>query len=327
MKTTADTGEVIGFGAAALDFYRPLGAVGPDYEPGKKVGWTEEDQASLGEMMYDGSERHVGGNALNVLAYLSRQESYRNIGFVSVLGSECEVSDQIYEHINRLGIDTSRLILAHGYNPSVSIVERDAGDRMVRGRPRGLMPDYIEDEHIKSSVAGSGLVVAASLKSPELTRQIFELTPDDTPISYNPGSSEFRDYPEELRRIMELRRPHLLALNETEIAQLYGVDAPSGPKELTALAERATGLADFVLCTAGKDGIVLASAGDSIHGPARMVEPVDTLGAGDRAHAVAIHGLMQGANPEEIVDKVARSTAQVVSHRGAHGDLYQFVYA
>jgi len=163
----------VGFGAAALDFYRPEGEVGADYDPGKKVGWTEHDEALLDTLMYNGSERHVGGNVLNVLAYLARQETYRHVGFVSVLGSACEVSQQIYDHINRLGIDSSRLVLVEGYKPSVGIVERAGGDRMLRGRPRGPMPDYIDDEHIKNAVTDSSLVVAASLKSISLTRQIF----------------------------------------------------------------------------------------------------------------------------------------------------------
>jgi len=322
-----NTNEIVGFGAAALDFYRPEGEVGRDYDPGKKVGWTDQDEVLLDTLMYDGSERHVGGNVLNVLAYLARQKMYRGIGFVSVLGADCEVSNQIYDHIGRLGIDTRYLQRIVDYKPSVGIVERSFGDRMLRGRPRGPMPDYIHEGHITSAVNGSGLVVAASLKSIALTRRIFESTPERTPISYNPGSSEFRDYPEELIRLMQSRQPHLLALNETEIAQLYATDSPDTLSALAALAERATTLADYVLCTAGKDGVVLASAGDSIHGPAQMVEPVDTLGAGDRAHAVTIHGLMQAHPPERIVEEVARSTAHVVSHTGAHGDLYRAVYA
>jgi sugar/nucleoside kinase (ribokinase family) len=99
MKTTTAAGDAIGFGAAALDFYLPTDVVGPDYEPGAKVDLGPKDEEYLTRVMADITiERHVGGNAMNVLAYLSRQGSYRNIGFMSVLGANCEISTQILNH-------------------------------------------------------------------------------------------------------------------------------------------------------------------------------------------------------------------------------------
>lgn len=326
MKTSVYTGEVIGFGAAALDFYRPHGEVGPDYMPGQKVGWTEHDQAALSGLMQGGHERHVGGNALNVLAYLSRQGTYQGVGFASVLGAGCEVSDQILKHIDRLGIDTRLVQSVEGYRPSVSIVERN-GDRMIRGRPRDPMQDYITVDLIEAATQSARLVVVASLKNADLTEQVFDLSPQDTPLSYNPGSSEVQAYPDLLRKVMEARNPSLLAVNETEIAQLLGEsEKKRSLTELAGLASKATYFADVVLCTAGTDGAILVGEGEPVCRGVEEVVPIDTLGAGDRAHAVTIHGLMQGWSHTDILAQAAASTAQVVQHTGAHGDLYSGIY-
>jgi sugar/nucleoside kinase (ribokinase family) len=161
---------------------------------------------------------------------------------------------------------------------------------------------------------------------------VFERVPEGTRLSYNPGSSEFREDPRSLLRLMKFRKPYLLALNETEIAQLHGEDAPdpTDPDRISKIArlpERTSKLAEFVLCTAGKDGIFLAHNNDTQRQKAQVVEwPKDTLGAGDRAHAAAIHGLTRRVPHDKILAEVAESAAQVVSHTGAHGDLYHSVY-
>src|SRR5690606_5397068 len=109
----------------------------------------------LKRLMNDGVERHVGGNAVKVLAYLSLRRAYEEIRFVSVMGNrDDEVSAQIFDHLRKLCINTDHVFEAEGYQPSVSIIERADGDRMVRGRPRGPMPDHIGEDRIKTAVAG-----------------------------------------------------------------------------------------------------------------------------------------------------------------------------
>jgi len=326
MNPTAITGDVIGFGAASLDYYRQKGVVGDDYRPGEKTGWTEADQASL---VTGAFERHVGGNVFNDLAFLAQQKRFRRIGFASVLGT-CGISQQILDHGSRLGIDSHWVNTVEGYLPSVGIIERAEGDRMVRGRPRGDMPRYMDDELIEAAIAGSGLIVVASLKSPELTQRIFDLTPVGVPLSYNPGSSEFVDHPDQLIRLMEGRRPYLLALNETEIAQLHGVEPPEAEdvEGLQGLVESTIDLAENVLCTAGRGGVGASDGTNFWHSPARLVDdPEDTLGAGDRAHAAALNALAQGRPLRQIPELVVESTLSVIQHVGAHGDLYKNIYA
>lgn len=324
---SAATGDIIvGFGAGAADFYRPVGQVESDHIPGAKITeWGEREDALLTGMLDNQHEyeMHVGGNALNVLAYLACRTVAQEVGFVSVLGENDLASTAIRSHLGKIGI-TDLTLTANGYLPSISIIERarPGSDRMVRGRPRGPLGDFLTVEHIRATAGRANVVVAASLKDPEATSIVFESTPKNAFLDFNPGSSEFVDYRDELHDLMQMRRPNLLALNDDELRLLCGADSKSGIEELAR--KSSIEFADHVLCTLGKDGILLAWDGAVIHEPAAYVPAdriVDTLGAGDRANAITIAGLRAGKCGRPILRDVANGTARLVQYTGAHGDL------
>ncbi len=320
--------HIVGVGAGALDVYRPWGDVGPDFRPGAKISWSENEDRLLPVLLESGCERHIGGNVLNTLAYLSLRGTIesREVGMVSVLGEGDMASEAIREHLGVVAV-ADRTLRAGGYLPSISIVER-LEDRMVRGRPRTPLGNYLSEQHISEHMAGADVVVVASLKSTELAERVFKYTPEDAFVSYNPGSSEFRDCPDMLQAVMHDRKPDLLALNDEELLQLFGA---SYGANLYDVAEKAAGLAANVLWTRGKEGFVLTQKlqdGRVLHTdhPATLIprELVrDTLGAGDRAHAVAIDGLVTGAPIRTVLDNIADTTSELIKHVGAHGDLYE----
>jgi fructose-1-phosphate kinase PfkB-like protein len=189
------------------------------------------------------------------------------------------------------------------------------------------MDRHLSDEYIAQFAGGARLVMMASLKSPALAHRILEHTPEDTFVSYNPGSSEFLEHPGDLIVVMRRRNPKLLELNDDELRQLFGA---SGEANLEDLAAKATEFSENVLCTLGAKGMLLSrrlSLGRTEH-TLRPVTPLpdelvaDTLGAGDRANAIATNGLFLGKSACVILDEVAEGTAQVIRHTGAHGDLY-----
>lgn len=92
------------------------------------------------------------------------------------------------------------------------------------------------------------VVVAASLKSVELTDRVLAHASEDAFVSYNPGSSEFND-PDTLRSLMLGHRPDLLALNDEELVQLLEATKDANLFELAAEANR---YARNVLCTLGR---------------------------------------------------------------------------
>lgn len=318
---------VVGFGAGSLDIYCPPGEVGAGHAPGDKGGWGAEEQIRyqrVAETPNHSKHLHVGGNLVNCLAYMGLQEGV-NPQFEGVIGVNDPVSAAIRMELGRFGI-TNNAVVVPGYLPSVGIIERRAepgSDRMVRGRPRHPMDEHLSDMHLAKAAAAAQLVMVSSLKSAPLTHRIFDATPGTAQLSYNPGSSEF-NRPSGILEAMDHRAPNLFAANDAELQQLF-----PNIKGAEALARAASRYAEFVLCTMGDKGMLLAHNGDVIrhrglHVPNERVR--DTLGAGDRAHAVAAHELLiVGEDPNTTLEKVAESAAQVVQHTGAHGDLYQYV--
>jgi sugar/nucleoside kinase (ribokinase family) len=193
---------------------------------------------------------------------------------------------------------------------------------MVKGRPRTPLDAYVSNSQIQSAAANADVVIAASLKSIDLTDRVFTHTPEGTFKSYNPGSSEFSD-PESLRQLMLEHQPDLLALNDEELLQLLGATKEA---DLFDLAAEANKYAKNVLCTLGKQGIILSRGHKTLHHPAAEIPShlvVDTLGAGDRAHAITLDGLLAQKSGHAILGEVSRGTASVIQRVGAHGDLYR----
>ena len=79
-----------------------------------------------------------------------------------------------------------------------------------------------------------------------------------------------------------VRRTDVLVVNQSELGELAGTDAPNGP-EAAGAAVRRLGLSCAVIVTLGAAGALVAGAGQDPPRavPAPRVTPVDTTGAGD----------------------------------------------
>lgn len=327
------------FGGASLDVFAPMGNIGPDHQPGKKVGWTAQDDERLREYRDDSSiDQHVGGNAFNVAAYFSRQSENEQTAFAGMLGSNDFITDAITSQMSYLRIKNESKFDAR-FSPSVSIIERSrrddgtAGDRMVRGRPRGpqeIATNAFTETVIENIAFRADIVAVASMKNFVLTCRVFEESNGNAFKSWNPGSDEFDDA-KTIRDYLHQKRSsiNLLALNEEELAKLLDEDtAPQTSSQAKRLLERASTrrLSEAaIVCTLGKNGLLLAKSDTIFSQPiAELPENhtvVDTLGAGDRAHAVTAYGLALGRDPQAILEEAARSATHVICHEGAHGDL------
>jgi sugar/nucleoside kinase (ribokinase family) len=186
------------------------------------------------------------------------------------------------------------------------------------------MDGHLSDEHIRLALAGVQVAVISSSKIPRLTRSVFELAPDSTMLSYNPGSSEFSPGSDVLP-LMQDRQPDLFTANEEELRALFA-DADTRIEDITLLVAK---YARTVICTLGKAGLLLAHNGqvsrqECTDIPKKRIK--DTLGAGDRVHAVAIYRhLIRGDDPRVVLQEIDNGATQVVQRIGAHGDLYSQV--
>jgi sugar/nucleoside kinase (ribokinase family) len=320
---------IAGVGAGSLDLF-PEYVMFDGHEPGGKTLLTT-DQIGVIEANIEDLEGHIGGNAVNSLAWVAAQESVDLSSLITVLGDDDTASSAIRSHLPQVGITTDRIVTTPGYLPSIASIEQagPGSDRMVRSRPRGPMGEYMSDAFLKSSMFDADVVLAASLKDTALMERVFTLAPEETFLTFNPSMTEIDDPKSraDMLRIMSGRNADLLAANETEIPKLQSAyHAGISLGEVTKLAEGTSELyAKYVLCTLGKHGLLLASNGDSVYRPIVEVpeeEMGTTLGAGDRAHAIAALRLKQGVAPMDILDEIAHSTAQLVRTKGAHQDMY-----
>lgn len=322
------TYEAAVFGAVSVDAFPPVGEVTqPGYVAGEKEDLPDASPGAIRKLFERAEELHPGGNGPNAGEYIGRQPECARATLNTVIGERGDVvSDQARLFLSRSALDTSTVITAAGHRVSTGRIERGltaegyVDDRMVWGLGRGKMNGHMSSEYIERST-DTDLVLVASMKEADLTDRIFAATPEDAFLSYNPGSSEFKSHPDILRELMLQYRPDLLALNKEELAQL--IEAPKDtPLEELLAASR--GLAKHILATDAMKPVMLQTP-DGLY--RRAVDRVDrrlvvsTLGAGDRSHGVAAHGLMVGQHPYDILRTITTSTAQLVQHTGAHSDL------
>lgn len=102
------------------------------------------------------------------------------------------------------------------------------------------------------------------------------------------------------------------------LASFSGSDL--SPEQAGALARQARAAgAQHVLVTRGEQGaLLLGPKGEAVQ-PAAMVQPVDTLGAGDTFIARTLVGLLQGEAPDQLLAAAAEAAAQTCLSRGAFG--------
>lgn len=331
-----ENGLWVGIGAPSQDLYLPEGIVWPNYDPGEKNDFKDEDYKLLDAYREYEADipqdqqflKRRGGNMLNTLTAL--QSWGHKTRFVGVVAPEGDiVSDDIRAHFAAFGMEDGT-VQVPDYVVSTGVIMRGKDettgkilDREVRGIPRGPMREHLTDEVIAEGMKGAGIVSLASLKDPVLNERVLRQAKDlGVPTTVNYGSNEFKTHPHRIREVSSPDTVTLIALNEKELSRAY-----RGSKAATErLAARAShDMAKFVLATMGEDGVAFAHNGDVLSVPiarlGRGQKVIDTLGAGDRAHALAAYHLFNGAPLERIPEIVAQGTIDVITAIGAHGDL------
>lgn len=314
---------IVGFGGVgALDLYTPYGEMGPVTTEGAKEVWANWADELPDLLARDDVEQHIGGNVFNALALLATRHA--DVRLAGVIGEEGQVvSDRIRERMAAWGI-ADHTFVVQGYDPRISKITRRApgSDRIVYGRKRESPIGRVTTEYIREITLNADVTVVSSVNDTEALGRIFANIPASTFLTFSPSSTELRDA-RGLLDVMTKRRPDLLTGNNDELAKLLRMPTGTSPAILT---EMASAYAKNVLCTLGKDGMILRTAdGVRTQISAYLLgeeEIVDTLGTGDRATAEVTDGLIRGEDPTTILARAVRSTAEVARHTGAHGDLY-----
>jgi fructoselysine 6-kinase len=257
--------------------------------------------AAMGDNVVDcylaRSEMYPGGNCLNVAVHVSRfggQSAY-----IGTIGRD-EAGDLIHSALVAERVNVTRLRRLDGLTAYCLIGHRN-GDRVFLDFDLGVSMftpvqedlDFLSDYQAVHVGQSSGLDPWAAAASGK------------TLLSYDFST---RREPEHRRAIA--RHCYLASVSGDGLADAE-LDAIAC--ELLELGSR------WVLVTRGRTGAVLRNASACFRTPARLVEPVDTLGAGDTFIARTLFGLLEGEAPADTMGYAAQAASATCRHYGAMG--------
>jgi fructoselysine 6-kinase len=257
--------------------------------------------AAMGDNVVDcylaRNEMYPGGNCLNVAVYLSRfggQSAY-----LGAIGKD-RAGDLVHHALMAERVDVTRLRRLEGPTAYCLIGHRNA-DRIFLGFDLGVSMftpvhedlDFLsgyDAVHIGQSSGLDAWVAAVSRKAL---------------LSY-----DFSTRREAAHRKIIGRCCYLASVSGDGL-----LDA-----ELDAIASELLELgSQWVLVTRGRAGAVLHNASTSYRTQARLIEPIDTLGAGDTFIARTLFGLLKGEAPADILGHSADAAASTCQYYGAVG--------
>ncbi|MER9758034.1 PfkB family carbohydrate kinase [Mesorhizobium sp. M0166] len=257
--------------------------------------------AAMGDNVVDcylaRGEMYPGGNCLNVSVYVSRfggQSAY-----VGAIGKD-RAGDLIHAALKSDRVDVTRLRRLEGPTAYCLIGHRNA-DRIFLDFDLGVSVftptqedlDFLsgfQAVHIGQSSGLDPWVAAVSSKSL---------------LSYDFSTRREPGHRREIGPYCYLACVSGDGLDDKELAAVAA--------ELLACGSK------WVLVTRGRAGAVLHGDTVSCRTPARLVEPVDTLGAGDTFIARTLFGLLKQEAPQDILGQAAEAAAATCRHHGAIG--------
>lgn len=109
----------------------------------------------------------------------------------------------------------------------------------------------------------------------------------------------------------------VIVANETEFEHLSGKPTESVDAIAACLAPMHAMTGQSLIVTLGADGVVAAHAGETFHIPAPVIDPVDTVGAGDTFCGFLAQGLESGLDFRSSVARAAVAGALACLKHGA----------
>ncbi|MER9119584.1 PfkB family carbohydrate kinase [Mesorhizobium sp. M0601] len=257
--------------------------------------------AAIGDNVVDcylaRDEMYPGGNCLNVSVYVSRFGG--RSAYVGTIGKD-RAGDLICTALASERVDITRLRRLEGATAYCLIGHRNA-DRIFLDFDLGVSVftptqedlDFLsgfQAVHIGQSSGLDPWVAAVSSKSL---------------LSYDFSTRREPGHRREIGPYCYLACVSGDGLDDKELAAIAA--------ELLACGSK------WVLVTRGRAGAVLHGDTVSYRTPARLVKPVDTLGAGDTFIARTLFGLLKKEAPQDILGHAADAAAATCRYYGAIG--------
>lgn len=262
------------------------------------IGDNVVDDYTTRRMMYP------GGNALNFAVYASMLDC--EAAYLGVFGTD-RAAGHVRKTAEKLGIDTSRCITADGPNGHAELKLED-GERIFLGSNEGGIAKTVPMDFVFDDIdylASFALIhtSAYSYIDPYLER----LGSFDCPLSYDFSDDFDADAALSLCPHVDIA---FFSCAEREEAETTEV--------LEAASARGAGL---VAATRGASDAIVYDGERWFRQAPVMVEPVDTLGAGDAFIAAFLVNYMGGDEPriEQALEQAAAFAARICKLEGAFG--------
>lgn len=268
----------------------------------------------------------VAGDTLNTSVYLARLG--HDVTYVTALGTD-EYSDAIVERLQEEGVSTEHILRHPTRNPGLYAIRTDArGERRFTvWRSQSAVRDYFSlpdaDANLRSALDCTLFYmtgISLSIFPPEQRRSLIELARDCDRRgvhvafdgNYRPGGWESVEVARENFEAFGRAATLVLPTGEDD-DRLFG----EGPPREHADRWRNLG-AEVVAVKSGADGAWVFAA-DQIAQviPDRVINPVDTTGAGDSFNAGFMAAWLNGKSPIESARLGNALAACVIQRRGA----------
>jgi fructoselysine 6-kinase len=257
--------------------------------------------ASMGDNVVDcylaRDEMYPGGNCLNVAVHASRFGA--RSAYIGAVGKD-KAGDLINDALTAEGVDLTRMRRLNDATAYCLIGHRNA-DRVFLDFDLGvsMFAPSQEDLEFLSSFEAVHIGQSSGLDA------WVDVASRNALLSYDFSTRREREHRAAIGRYCFLASVSGDGLSEGEIEGIASELLESGT--------------EWVLVTRGRAGAVLYSQSAAYSTPAQLIEPVDTLGAGDAFIARTLFGLLEGEMPAEVLGHAAEAAATTCGYFGAVG--------
>lgn len=261
---------------------------------------------SLGEILWDllPTGKQVGGAPANVAYHLKRFGA--EVFVVSSVGKDTLGAD-ICDYMDKYGLEKEYLSIANKYPTGTVEVKLDD-----RGLPSYIIHENVAWDHIPWTAKLAQLsqdcdavcfgTLAQRGQSHETIQKFLSFTCDDCLRIFDINLRQSY-YTKELILVL-LSMANVLKINDDELRVLAEMlDLRGVPQEQLRQLMISHDL-HYAALTCGQKGSVMLSVEETVICDGRVVEVVDTVGAGDAFTAAMVMGLLKGM-PLEIINSAA----------------------
>ncbi|MES2148936.1 MAG: ribokinase [Pseudomonadota bacterium] len=261
-----------------------------------------------------GFQQVPGGKGANQAVAAARQGA--EVHFVGAVGDD-GFGDHAVRCLAAEGIGVADIVSATGKPSGVAgiFVDGNGANSIVLapGANAQLSPEHVE--RAVATIASAAFLIC-QLESPlaSVMRAIHIARANEVQVVFNPAPAQA--IPNGLLALVDY-----LIVNQTEAAQLSGIevsDTDSAARAAEAL--RAHG-ASAVLVTMGEHGVLVAAPGHQRFLAAVKVDVVDTTAAGDTFVGVFTVGMARGMSIDDAVIEAQFAAACAVTRMGAQTSI------